>query len=207
MSPSLSDAAGRAAIEVHEATRADRHRLKDVLARSFWDDPVISWLLPTDASRYARASLFFRNDLAYASRNGIVLTTDDHAGAALWLPPGKWKMPNAELLRNGPTFIRAFRARLPVANHFNVLLERVHPTEPHWYLAVLGTDPSRQGRGVGAALIHGVTARADRDGEGCYLESSKAANVPYYERFGFKVTNELHVPKGPTLWGMWRDPH
>lgn len=207
MSPSLSDLnAGRGALEVHEATREDRHHLKDVLARSFWDDPVISWLLPKGDSRYSRARLFFRTDLGYVSRNGKVLTTPDLAGAALWLPPRKWKMPPKEFVRTSPNFLRAFRAGIPDGLRFNMLIEESHPRESHWYLAVLGTDPVRQGRGVGGALIGTITDRADRDEVGCYLESSKPGNVPYYERFGFKVTQELQVPGGPPIWGMWRDP-
>jgi hypothetical protein len=40
----------------------------------------------------------------------------------------------------------------------------------------------------------------------CYLESSKESNVPFYERFGFKVIGEIHLLRGPTMWKMWRDP-
>jgi predicted N-acetyltransferase YhbS len=86
-------------------------------------------------------------------------------------------------------------------------IERVHPTEPHWYLAVLGTDPAHQGKGIGGALQRVVLDRCDREGVPAYLESSKESNVPYYERFGWRVTSELTLPKGgPTLYLMWREP-
>ena len=38
------------------------------------------------------------------------------------------------------------------------------------------------------------------------LEASTAAVVPYYRRFGFEVTGEFSLPKGPTWWLMWREP-
>jgi predicted N-acetyltransferase YhbS len=85
-------------------------------------------------------------------------------------------------------------------------MDKTHPREPHWYLAVLGTDPPHQGKGVGAALMTPVLARCDAEGTGAYLESSKPDNVPYYERFGFRVTGQIDMPKGPTMWPMWRDP-
>jgi ribosomal protein S18 acetylase RimI-like enzyme len=85
-------------------------------------------------------------------------------------------------------------------------MEKVHPKAPHWYLAVLGTDPSRQGRGVGSALVHEVVRRCDTEGIGAYLESSKDRNVPFYRRFGFEVTDEIRVAGSPPLWTMWREP-
>jgi ribosomal protein S18 acetylase RimI-like enzyme len=78
----------------------------------------------------------------------------------------------------------------------------------HYYLEIIGADPSHQGRGLGTALISPMVGRADREGVGMYLESSKESNVGSYNRFGFTVTRELHHRRnGPTMWLMWRDPH
>ena len=64
---------------------------------------------------------------------------------------------------------------------------RVHPHEPHWYLAVLGTDPSFQRTGAGTALLEPVLARVDAEGLPAYLETQKEANLAWYGRFGFDV--------------------
>jgi hypothetical protein len=49
--------------------------------------------------------------------------------------------------------------------------------------------------------------RVDAEHAPAYLESSKHANIAYYQRFGFDVTGEIVVPDGgPTLWPMWRPP-
>jgi len=204
MSPTI--AAANRSLSVREATKADDKKIADVLARSFWDDPVVSWLVGPPRMRYARQKIFFKTETVSVRKRGLVLTTDDTAGAALWLPPKKWKTPWADVLLHTPSMIRAFGTRIPAALPLLTKLEKMHPTEPHWYLAVVGTDPVRQGLGVGGALINHVLDRCDEEGLGAYLESSKATNVPYYERFGFKVTDEITVDGGPTLWGMWRDP-
>ena len=87
-------------------------------------------------------------------------------------------------------------------------MERHHASVPrdHWYLSVLGTDPDRQGKGIGAALVQPVLDLCDAEGLGAYLESSKESNIPYYRRFGFEVSGELRFRGGPPIWPMWRDP-
>jgi hypothetical protein len=52
-----------------------------------------------------------------------------------------------------------------------------------------------------------VLERCDRDGVPAYLESSKERNVVLYERHGFRVVEQLRLPKdGPPIWRMWREP-
>jgi len=72
---------------------------------------------------------------------------------------------------------------------------------------LIGADPAAQGQGQGAALLRSGLAKADAAGLPAYLESSKAANLPFYEHFGFTVREEVQPPEnGPTLWAMWREP-
>ena len=190
-------------------TAPDRDdELARVLARAFFDDPVMDWLFPDEERRMKAMVPFYRFEVTETRRKGLVLAPTDPGAAALWLPPDAWRSSPLEIVRALPMGLRSFGPRLiPRAVATLDALESVHPSEPHWYLSIIGTDPERQGEGFGAALIRSVTDRCDRELIPAYLESSKEANVPYYERFGFRVTGEVHVPRGgPTLWKMWRDP-
>ena len=90
---------------------------------------------------------------------------------------------------------------------FDELIKTVHPEEPHWYLAVIGSDPTVRGAGLGHALMRSRLDRVDAEHAPAYLESSNIANAPHYSRFGFEVTGEIVLPDGgPTLWSMWRAP-
>jgi predicted GNAT family N-acyltransferase len=47
--------------------------------------------------------------------------------------------------------------------------------------------------------------RCDAERVPAYLESSKPANVPFYERHGFRVVGELAIEHGPPIWRMLRE--
>lgn len=83
-------------------------------------------------------------------------------------------------------------------------IEKVHPTTPHCYLQVVGTDPAKQGKGYASLVLRHQLAACDAASMPCYLESSKDTNIPVYRSFGFEVTGEIKIPGGPMLWPMWR---
>jgi GNAT superfamily N-acetyltransferase len=77
-----------------------------------------------------------------------------------------------------PGYVRAFGRRLGVCARYASAAVRAHPREqPHWYLAIIGVDPSRQGSGAGAALLRSRLERCDKEGMAAYLESSNPQNV------------------------------
>ena len=45
----------------------------------------------------------------------------------------------------------------------------------------------------------------DGTGEAAYLESTNPANVGFYERFGFRVMDEIDVPGSSPVTTMWRE--
>ena len=192
---------------VRKATKADTPALAAVLARAFADDPVMGWLFPHDRADQRRMRALFALELdRHYLENEAVYTTDDLCGGALWAPPHRWKLGWRAILRDLPSLGRIFGRRSVTAMTALSAIEKRHPTEPHWYLATLGTAPERQGHGVGTSLMAPVLERCDEEGLPAYLESSKERNVPFYRRHGFEVTERFELPKGPPLWLMWREP-
>jgi ribosomal protein S18 acetylase RimI-like enzyme len=128
-------------------------------------------------------------------------------GAAIWAPPGRWRIDFDRVPNSAERTVSIFGANLARATDVLAALEKNHPTDEHWYLAVLGTHPDWQRTGVGSTLLQPVLSRADSEGLPAYLESSKESNIAYYRSFGFEVTGEIGLPNGgPTLWPMWREP-
>jgi GNAT superfamily N-acetyltransferase len=201
-------------IHTRPARKADVTELSHALGRAFYDDPVSVWIMPDDKARAAHLRKFFATVTHHhhLAGGGVEVASDGSAigAAALWDPPGRWKQSAREQLMMLPSFILGFGPRLSLGRKLGDLFARMkqeHPDEPHWYLAVLGSDTVVRGKGYGQALMCSRLDRVDAEHAPAYLESSKAENVPYYERFGFEVSSEIVIPDGgPTLWPMWRAP-
>ncbi len=192
---------------VRRAVPSDAEVLSASLARAFDDDPVMSWMFPDEEARARRLPRMFRAMFTHIGLpRGEVYTTGDLAGAALWVPPGTWPFTRREQLRLLPSTMGGLGRRVLTAARFELMLEARHPRQPHWYLSILGTDPARQGKGVGSALLRPVLERCDTEGLPAYLESSKEQNIAFYARHGFEVTGELSIEQTPSVWGMWRPP-
>ena len=199
------------AIQARPARNSDIKPLAQALSRAFYDDPVSVWMLPDDERRREQLATFFGAVTRYHHLpNGGVLVAGDEGrigAAALWDPPGTWQQSRLTQLRLMLALALPFGRRLSAAAAIGELLVANHPDEPHWYLAVIGSDPAVRGRGFGQAVMAPQLQRCDEQHCAAYLESSKAENVPYYERFGFEVIGEFHLPDGgPTLWRMLRRP-
>ncbi|MCU1277248.1 MAG: family acetyltransferase [bacterium] len=195
--------------EARRTTPGELGRVTGVLGRAFQDDPLWRWALGRDATddRRARLSRFF--DVVARkvhARQELIFTTGDFAGAAVWMPPGKWRFTLGDEARVAPGVVAAFGATGTV-RLLKLLagVERVHLREPHYYLFAIGTDPAQQGRGVGSALLAPMLARCDGEKMPAYLESSNPANLAFYRRHGFVATTELRFG-GNVVTPMRRDP-
>jgi GNAT superfamily N-acetyltransferase len=198
-------------VQVRPATRTDVPALSTTLGRAFFDDPVMCWMLPDARVRRRRLHRLFESLTRHhhLSRGGVEVATASGGigAAALWDPPGQWRHTRAEEWRALPSLLWSFGASLRRGSIVEELMKAAHPEEPHWYLAVIGSDPDVRGTGFGQALMRSRLDRCDDEHAPAYLESSNPVNVPYYQRFGFEITGEIPLPGGgPSLVPMWRRP-
>jgi GNAT superfamily N-acetyltransferase len=189
------------------ATAHDVSHLKSVLAAAFHEDPIFGWLMPEEATRQARLRRFFELELRYvALPRGCAWTSSALSGAALCLPPDAWRLPTRVLVTQGPSFARAFGARLPRAAGLLSMIERRHIREPHYYFAYVGVSPEAQGQGLGTELIRPTLDCCDEEGLPAYLEASSERNAALYARLGFELKDELRFAGSPPLRLMLRPP-
>jgi GNAT superfamily N-acetyltransferase len=82
-----------------------------------------------------------------------------------------------------------------------------HPSEPHWYLPLIGVDPTLRGKGYGSSLMEHALIQCDHDKKPAYLESSNPKNMTLYERHGLSCSGQSKLghyrPSAP--WCANRD--
>jgi ribosomal protein S18 acetylase RimI-like enzyme len=194
------------AVPITQASVERVPELAGLLGRAFYGDPLFRWPMKEEANEDAIAEYFDAFDRRLA-KLGWLWEAGDALGVAAWIPPG-----GEDAVMDIDRDLRPLVARATDDGgaRYEVLWEWIGeslPDEPFWYLEHLAVDRKHRNAGVGSALIaHGV-AFADRDGVPAVLETSRPANVSYYERRGFRTTVDADVPGGgPHIWFMRYDP-
>jgi ribosomal protein S18 acetylase RimI-like enzyme len=184
----------------------------EMFARAFGNDPFIGTLYPRAKNRhgaFAKAALCV---LRYALHYGEVYAVSPNLeGVAVWLPPSHIAPSVIDIVRFRlcllPFYsgIRAFRHVLSYIDHADkTRTQYVHG--PHWYLQLLGVDPSHRGEGCAAVLLRSMFSRLDRENMPCCLDTENERNVAMYEHFGFRVVNTSEIPgTGCRYWLMVRE--
>lgn len=202
-----TDTTTRTRVATRLSTEADLPVLTATIADAFHADPTMLWIVPDEARRRAVGPAMFRPLVAGIQRLGETWLTEDGAGAALWIPPGH-VVPapeDAEAFEQALADVLA-PAELERLGALVAVMDANLPTEPHAHLNLFGTLPSRQGQGIGSALLEAVLPRFDEEGVAAYLEATTDRNRRLYERHGFVHWNDITPVGGPPLRRMWREP-
>lgn len=173
------------------------------LVIAFSSDPIARWFL-RDPRRYL--TYWPRTIKAMAGSAfgaGTADSISDCCGVALWVPPDAGS--DFEALAAIAAEAVAESDQEEVFG-FMEQMDEYHITERHWYLPFIGVDATKQGGGLGSALLRHAGARCDRDGLPAYLEASSPRNRRLYAAHGFEELGVIQVGSSPPMWPMVRKP-
>jgi GNAT superfamily N-acetyltransferase len=185
------------------AEDADVEIVTDIITRSFAKDPVWGAAYPPELGDGRRA--IWQMEIAAAIPFGWTWLSVGHEAAAVWIPPGSATFDASEmqtylaflkgLLGSGFDRVAALHERF----------EAAEPSEPHYYLGLLGTHPDHRGHGHGMRLLAETLGFVDAEGMPAYLESTNPANDARYEGVGFEATRRFEgYSPGSVVTTMWR---
>lgn len=191
------------------ATVADAPAIAGLFARAFHDDPVMAWAFPIEERRGRGLRRLYSAILRHEGIPlGVTLLAEEEGtrrvlGAAIWRPPRRG-LPS---WRGVPFALSAGRALDHNMGRMIAMgraVSAAYPRAEHWYLQILAADPSAQRAGVGSALVRRQLEACDAARVPGYLETTRQ-NLAFYARFGFRVTGEIPIRRGPTQYSLWRD--
>jgi ribosomal protein S18 acetylase RimI-like enzyme len=189
--------------KIKTATKADAAAIVAILTAAFRSDPVARWIYPDEREFDQNFPELVRRFGGRAFEHETAWHIDRSQAGALWLAPEV--TPDEDALM---TLLQSTvsEGRLPNVFAMFEQMGTYHPTEPHWYLPLVGVAPAHQGNGLGTALVRIALERCDRDRVPAYLESSNPRNISLYERLGFRKLGQIRSGSSPTMVPMLRLP-
>jgi ribosomal protein S18 acetylase RimI-like enzyme len=184
----------------------------ETLARSFFNDPLTVCMIPDGREGARLLSSHFTPFARYGYLFGEVHTTPTFDAVAVWLPSEAAEITADRAARCGLDKVEATGGSAAWRRFSRVMecLDQVHRSSvpgPHWYLPLIGVEPSRQGHGCGVAMLRAMLARIDDKGLSCYLETFQPTNVRFYQRSGFEIVAEgTESASGLLYWAFTRPP-
>jgi ribosomal protein S18 acetylase RimI-like enzyme len=199
-----------------EIIKLDPRQVKkasEVLSASFFDYPMFTFYFPDPQRRTRYLPWYFQNILNCALRYGEVYTTPEITGVIFALPPGHTKISMWEYIQNGflltPFLLgfRNYRRSMDCERFVGSTQEKLMENRPHFYLWGLGVEPGWKEKGIGAALMLPILAKADAQKIPVFLETHDEKNVRYYQKHGFSLIHTTRIPKYDLpIWSMLREP-
>jgi len=187
--------------KIETAGEDRRAAVENTMALGFSTDPVARWVWPDGHTYLTHFPGFASAFGGGCFEHGTIFETDCHGAAAMWLAPGE----QSDGDRIGAILGASVEEeRMEEIGAFFGQIEEIHPHEDHWYLPMIAADPSKTGRGLGAALMKHALTLVDEAGLPAYLESSNPRNISLYERHGFEIMGEIQAGTSPVMTPMYR---
>jgi len=191
-------------VAVESYRNKDLDRVQSILAAAFVTSPL--HVAAFGADRLDQNRLFFRIGLRsmFTGEAHVALVNGEtcgyvHFNESPYCLPAPEEVPAVMA-----TLLKPLGDATPKVIAWFARWCRLDPDEPHVHLGPIAVEPEIQGHGVGSALMQRYVEYLEQNQIAGYLETDKAVNVRFYERFGFKVRLEEELI-GTPVWYMWRE--
>lgn len=172
----------------------DKHLIADILAKSFDDNKSVNYIVKQDGKREQRLKSLMEYSFDVCYLFGDVFLTEDKKGCALIVLPDKKKTTLKSILLDLKLIFSCIGlSNVKKAMERESKIKTLQPKEPMYYLWFIGVDPIEQNKGIGSALLAEVIKEGVSKQRTICLETSTLKNLPWYEKFGFKIYNELDL--------------
>jgi hypothetical protein len=186
------------------AEYSDKDLVVDILANSLDDNKSVNYIVKQDGKRIRRLKRLMEYSFDICYRYGDVFLSDDKKGCALVVMPDKKKTTFKSILLDAKLALTCIGlSGIKKAMKRESRINKVHPDQPIYYLWFIGVDTKSQSMGIGSGLLKEVIKQSIIRNRPIYLETSTVKNLPWYQKFGFTIFEELDF--GYTLFCLKRE--
>ncbi len=167
-----------------------------ILTDSFYDNKSVNYIISETKDKRKAINQLMSYSFHSCLRSGDVFLSDDKKGCALLLYPEKKKTSFYSTWLD----IKLCLLSVGIANISKVMareskIQKIQKAKNNHsaYLWFFGVLPSHQKKGTGSQLLSEVLHKTDKEGRNVYLETSTLSNLPFYEKFGFSIYEQLDL--------------
>ena len=175
-----------------EATQSDRNTIVELLASRFDENKSVNYIIRQDRWRKQRIRQLMGYSFDVCHRFGRVVLSEDKKACALILFPEQKRTTlkligwDLRLITRGIGW-----AGVNKAMSREKKIKKLQPKEPIYYLWFIGVRPAEQNKGRGSDLLQQILQDAKERNRTLCLETSTEKNLPWYQKFGFQLYNQL----------------
>jgi len=199
---------------LYKVQKTDIKTAAEVLADSFKEDPIWVKFFKENNVEAQKVNYLFGSPILFALKYGKAYASSSNLeGIAAWFPDSTADMTMWRMIRSG-----AFRYGSKIGMKVTIKMAKTfRPIEKdrkenmkntsYIYILIIGVKQEFQKQGFGGKILQAIFEEADKTHTPIYLETSTPQNVKMYEKYGFKVLNEINLPRlDLPMWEMKRDP-
>jgi ribosomal protein S18 acetylase RimI-like enzyme len=189
-----------------KAKTDDKALVIDLLSRSFDGNQSVNYIVRQDEKRIQRIHSLMDYSYKVCSQFGEVWLSNDQKACALLLYPHLKRTTLKSIWLDIKLMFQVIGLDgIQKAMSREAQIKKLQPKDKMTYLWFIGVDPTRQHEGIGGKLLKEIIEEANMKTLPVYLETSTLQNLPWYERFGFKIYNKLEL--GYTLFFLKCGPN
>jgi ribosomal protein S18 acetylase RimI-like enzyme len=175
-----------------KAVSKDKSLILDLLARSFKNNKSVHFITGNGPNQEKRIHALMDYSFEVCNLFGEIWLSDNRQACALILFPQLKRTTIKSIWLD----IKLITNAIGLKGITKVLqresgIKKIQPKISMTYLWFIGVDPAYQHHGTGSELLSAILANASKKDLPVYLETSTIENLPWYQRFGFEIYDQL----------------
>jgi len=178
---------------MRKANYSDKEKVITILSNSFIENKSVNYIVHNDPKRIERIRYLMEYSFELCMLSGEVYISDDDSGCALIQYFDRKKTNLKTVLLDLKLILKSVGLQnVPKVLKRESTIKKNYPQENFAYLWFIGVGPEKQGRGIGSKMLIRIVEQNKKMGRDVYLETSTQRNLPWYEKFSFKIYKEIN---------------